>query len=191
MCTSISLFFTSFQPVDAFFVLGGSIHREIYVAQLAKQYPQIPILISSGSPDSCILVIFQQEKARLEKVWLEKCAHSTWENFYYGIPILKSWRVHKVKLITSSTHLPRAQWMAQILFGSHRIWVESDIIYEKGVPANNEYWLKTFLDIIRSLFWAISSQIIQPSCPHITKLIDVNLSVLEYQNFHCEHYVKR
>jgi hypothetical protein len=29
-------------------VLGGSIWQEIYVVQLATQYPHIPILISSG-----------------------------------------------------------------------------------------------------------------------------------------------
>ena len=37
------------KPVDAILVLGGSIRREIYVANLAQQYPDIPILISQGS----------------------------------------------------------------------------------------------------------------------------------------------
>lgn len=87
--TTITLVFASSQPVDGFFVLGGSIRRETYVAQQAKQYPQTPILISHGSPDPCIWLIFQAELARLENVWLENCANSTFENFYYGIPILQ------------------------------------------------------------------------------------------------------
>ncbi|MFM7788957.1 MAG: YdcF family protein, partial [Microcystis panniformis] len=39
------------KPVDAILVLGGSIRREIYVANLAKQYPHLPILISQCSQE--------------------------------------------------------------------------------------------------------------------------------------------
>ncbi|MEH1853270.1 MAG: YdcF family protein [Nostoc sp.] len=185
--TTITLVFASLQPVDAFFVLGGSIRRETYVAQQAKQYPQTPILISHGSPDPCILLIFQAELAGLQNVWLEKCANSTFENFYYGIPILRRWGVHKVMLITSPSHLPRALWMAQILLGAHGIWVESEIVQELGVPGNNESWLKTGLDVTRSLFWAILSQIIQPQCSNVTKLTKVDMQAWENRGFHCEH----
>jgi predicted Na+-dependent transporter len=33
------------KPVDAILVLGGSIRREIYVANLAQQYPDIPSVL--------------------------------------------------------------------------------------------------------------------------------------------------
>ncbi|MEH1906667.1 YdcF family protein [Nostoc sp.] len=185
--TTITLVFAYSQPVDAFFVLGGSIRREIYVAQQAKQYPQTPILISHGSPDPCIRLIFQPELVDLQNVWLEKCANSTFENFYYGIPILRHWGVHKVMLITSSSHLPRAKWMAQILFGAHGIWVESEIVQELGVPGNHESWPKTALDLTRSLFWAFLSQIIQPQCSNVTRLTEVDMQAWENRGFHCEH----
>ncbi|MEH2317423.1 YdcF family protein [Nostoc sp.] len=185
--TTITLVFAYSQPVDAFFVLGGSIRREIYVAQKAKQYPQTPILISHGSPDPCIRLIFQPELAGLENVWLEKCANSTFENFYYGIPILRRWGVHKVMLITSPSHLPRAKWMAQILLGAHGIWVETEIVQELGVPGNRESWPKTGLDLTRSLFWAILSQIIQPQCSNVTRLTEVDMQAWQHQGFHCEH----
>ncbi|MFW9260016.1 YdcF family protein [Nostoc sp. CALU 546] len=185
--TTITLVFASSQPVDAYFVLGGSIRREAYVAQQAKQYPQIPILISHGSPDPCILLIFQAELASLQNVWLEKCANSTFENFYYGIPILRRWGVHKVMLITSQSHLPRAKWIAQILLGAHGIWVEPEIVQEVGVPGNNESWAKTGLDVTRSLFWAILSQIIQPQCSNVTRLTQVDMPAWENRGFHCEH----
>ncbi|MEH2276766.1 MAG: YdcF family protein [Nostoc sp.] len=187
--TTITLVFASSQPVDAFFVLGGSIHRETYVAQQAKQYPQTSILISHGSPDPCIWLIFQDELAELPNVWLEKCANSTFENFYYGIPILQRWGVHKVMLITSPSHLPRAKWMAQILLGAHGIWVETDIVQELGVPGNRESWPKTGLDLTRSLFWAIVSQIIQPQCSNVTKLTQVDMQAWKNRGFHCEHQV--
>ncbi|MCL6754588.1 YdcF family protein [Nostoc sp. CCCryo 231-06] len=185
--TTITLVFASSQPVDGFFVLGGSIRRETYVAQQAKQYPQTPILISHGSPDPCIWLIFQAELARLENVWLENCANSTFENFYYGIPILQRWGVHKVMLITSPSHLPRAKWMAQILLGAHGIWVETEIVQELGIPGNQESWVKTGLDVTRSLFWAIVSQIIQPQCSNVTRLTQVDMQASENRGFHCEH----
>ncbi|AFY50084.1 hypothetical protein Nos7524_4325 [Nostoc sp. PCC 7524] len=183
---TINLVIASSEPVDAFFVLGGSIRREIYIAQKARQDPQIPILISHGSPDPCIWLIFQREATDLHNVWLEKCANSTFENFYYGIPILRRWGVHKVKLITSPTHLPRAQWMAQILLGAHGIWVELDIVQETGVPGNYESSLKTALDITRSLLWAVVSQFIQPPCGNVTKLTDVDMPAWESRGFKCE-----
>lgn len=71
-------------PVDAYLVLGGSIPREIYVASIAKQYPDIPILISQGSPDPCIVLIFERDGAPMSRVWLEKCARSTFDNFYFS-----------------------------------------------------------------------------------------------------------
>ncbi|MBH8565832.1 YdcF family protein [Nostoc sp. CENA67] len=185
--TTIALVFASSKPVDGFVVLGGSIRREIYAAQQAKQYPQTPILISQGSKDPCIWLIFQREAAELQNVWLEKCANSTFDNFYYGIPILRRWGVYKIKLITSPTHLPRAKWMAQILLGAHGIWVEPDIVEESGIPANRESWGKTVLDITRSLLWAVVSQIIQPQCSNVTKLAQVDMQAWQHQGFKCEH----
>ncbi|HLO84073.1 MAG TPA: YdcF family protein [Nostocaceae cyanobacterium] len=187
LVTTIALFVAARQPVDAFFVLGGSIRREIYVAQLAKKHPEIPILVSHGSQDPCIWLIFQREAADLQGVWLENCANSTFDNFYYGLPILQRWKVHKVKLITSQTHLPRAKWMAQIIFGSHGIWVETDIVKEKGVPGNRESWFKTVLDIIRSLTWAVASQIVQPTCSNVTRLVDIDMPTWEKRSYVCEH----
>lgn len=184
--TTITLVFASSKPVDALFVLGGSIRREIYVAQQAKQNPEVPILISRGSPDPCIWLIFQREAANLQNVWLENCANSTFDNFYYGIPILKHWGVHKIKLISSPTHFPRAKWMAQILLGAQGIWVEPEVVQEKGRPANREYWWKTGFDITRSLFWAVMSQFIHPQCSKVIKLTDVDMQVWQHQGFTCE-----
>jgi uncharacterized SAM-binding protein YcdF (DUF218 family) len=189
---TVAMISVSSKQADAFFVLGGSISREIYVAELAKQYPQTPILISRGSPDPCIWMIFQRQAPELmENVWLEKCADSTFGNFYYSIPILRRWGVRKVKLITSPTHLPRAKWMAQILFGVHGIWVESDIVQEQGVPGNQESWLKTGLDVTRSLLWAGISPMIQPECAYVTRLTEVSMDFWQNRRFKCERQVGR
>ncbi|MDJ0636520.1 MAG: YdcF family protein [Xenococcaceae cyanobacterium MO_188.B29] len=176
----------SSKPVDAFFVLGGSINREIYVAQLAKKHPEIPILISHGSDDPCIFLVFQREQAPLNRVWLEKCAESTFGNFFFSLPLLTKWNVHKVKLITSATHLPRAKWLANILLGSHGISLELDIAPEKGVPGNYESPAKTLVDLIRSVFWALGSQIIQPPCSQVDKLSATDMPMWYKKGFTCE-----
>jgi uncharacterized SAM-binding protein YcdF (DUF218 family) len=183
---TITLIFASSKPVDAIFVLGGSIQREIYTAQLVRENPQIPVLISKGSPDPCILGIFERQSVNLENIWLEKCADSTFENFYYSLPILRQWGVHKIKLITSTTHVPRAKWIAQIILGGNSIWVEPDIIQEQGIPGNQESWMKTALDITRSIFWAGFSHIVKPQCANVIKLIDVDIQGWQRQGFKCE-----
>lgn len=187
LLNTLILWSAASKPVDAFFVLGGSIRREIYVAQLVKQQPQIPILISQGSLAPCIWLIFQREQAPMEQVYLEQCADSTFDNFYFGIPILRQWGVHKVQLITSPTHLPRSQWLAQILLGAHGIWVQPDIVHEQGIPGNRESLLKTGADVTRSLIWAVISQFYQPQCSAITLLLEVNMQDWQHREFSCEH----
>ena len=186
----LSLYSASQAKVDAYFVLGGSISREIYVAQQVKKDSGIRVLISQGSQDPCIWLIFQRENASIEQVWLEKCAKSTFSNFYFGIPILRSWGVRKIKLITSASHLPRAQWLAQILGGAHGIWVETEIVPEQGIPANRESFLKTGLDVTRSLVWALLSHVIQPKCSQVTRLADVDIEQWRKQSFKCEYQGK-
>ncbi len=177
-------------PVDAYLVLGGSIKREIYIAQVAKQYPQTPILISAGSQDPCIVGLFQRENTPVEQVWLEHCAKSTFGNFYFTLPILQKWGVQHIKLVTSPTHLPRAKWLAQIILGAHGIWVETDIVEEIGIPGNQESRLKTGLDVIRSLMWAVGSQVIEAKCTDVVKLSQVNMTQWCKDGFHCEHQAK-
>ncbi len=175
------------QEVDAFFVLGGSIRREIHVATLAKEYPQVPVLISSGSREPCIWLVFERQGVSKDKVWLENCADSTFGNFFFSVPILKQWGVHKVKLITSPTHLPRAQWLAQISFGIHGIWVETELTEETGIPGNRESKVKTALDVTRTLLWAVASQFVQPQCLECKHLPDVNIENWQKSGFRCEY----
>ncbi|MFB2835787.1 YdcF family protein [Floridanema evergladense] len=184
---SVILYTASQKPVGAILVLGGSITREIHAAELAKESPEIPILISHGSSEPCILLIFQKVAASIDKVWLEKCANSTFGNFYFSLPILKQWQVNKVKVVTSATHLPRAIWLAQIMLGSHGIWVELEIAAEtKGVPANRESLLVTTADVTRGLIWAVVSQFYEPKCNDLIPLSQVDLTVWKMKGFKCE-----
>ena len=183
----VTLMVSARAPVDAILVLGGSIRREIHVAALAKQFPKIPILISSGSADPCIRLIFERESAPIDRVWLEKCARSTFGNFMFSAPLLQQWNIQKVQLVTSPTHLPRSHWLAKILLGSKGIWVKLDVVKEKGVPGNRESWFKTALDVTRSLGWAVISQVYSPTCREITPLAHVDVDAWRAKGFACEH----
>lgn len=174
-------------PVDAYLVLGGSIKREIHVADLVKRHPEIPVLISSGSRDPCIKLIFERAQALMEQVWLEKCADSTFDNFYFATPILMDWKVRKVKLITSESHLPRALWLGQIMLGAHGIWVEPEIVVEEGIPANQESLPKTGIDLARASIWAIVGQLRSPKCQDLQPLATVDMATWQRKGFHCEH----
>lgn len=171
---------------DGILVLGGSISREIYAASLARKNPQIPILIARGSQDPCIYWVFERASAPMNNVWLEICSTSTFANLVYGMPILKTWDVHKVKLITSGTHIRRSKWLAKILLGSQGIWVDLTIAPEKGVPGNTEFLLKTIADLTRSVVWAFLGQVIEPHCSEVYPLSSVELSLWRDRDFSCE-----
>lgn len=74
--------------------------------------------------------------------------------------------------------------------GAQGIWVETEIVQEQGVPGNQESWLKTGLDITRSLLWAGLSPIIQPRCSSVTQLAEVKMDVWQRQGFKCERQGK-
>ena len=183
----LSLRTASNQPVEAYLVLGGSIRREVHVAQLSRAHPQRPVLISTGSADPCIRLIYEKFQAPLEPVWLEKCARSTFGNFVFSVSTLKQWKVRHIGLVTSGSHAQRAVWMAKIILGAHRIWVEPEIVPEQGVPGNQENALKTIADMTRSVLWAGVSQFYSPQCDQIIQLTSVNLAEWRQKGFKCEH----
>ena len=175
-------------PTDAYLVLGGSIRREMHMAQLASTFSTpSPILISAGSVDPCIRLLFEQAGAALEQVWLEHCAESTFGNFVYSVPMLERWGAHHVTLVTSGSHTRRAVMLARILFGARGIWVEPLIVDEVGIPGNQETVLKTTLDISRSLLWAVVAQVHKPTCDRVIPLAAVDLEQWRQQGFKCEH----
>lgn len=182
-------------PVDGILVLGGSIQREIFVAHQRAiaassgevALANVPILISQGSPDPCIWLLFERETAAMEGVWLEKCAQSTFGNFRYSLPVLKRWGTRHIRLVTSEGHLPRALTMGRILLGAHGIWVDGMEVVELGRPGNQESVLKTVLDVSRILVWAMISQVCEPRCSQVIPLLEVNIEDWRLRGFKCEH----
>lgn len=185
---SIQLYRHAQQPADAMLVLGGSIRREMVVAEAIAQGNSLPVLISQGSQPPCTRLVFERAAAPLDRVWLETCAQSTFDNYRYSLPTLQQWQAQHVVVMTSPTHLPRAEWLARVLLSSHGIWVEMRVVEEIGVPGNVENPLKTVLDVGRSLGWAVLSQFYQPDgCPKVFPLATVDLAEWRAKGFNCEH----
>ena len=174
------------RPVDAILVLGGSIRREIVVAEAVAQGNDLPVLISHGAQPPCTRLVFERAAAPVDNVWLETCAESTFDNYRYSLPTLKKWQAQRVVVMTSPTHLPRAAWLAKILLGSHGIWVDMRLVEEIGIPGNNENRLKTLLDVERSLAWALVSQVYRPACSTVFPLASVDLTKWRQRGFTCE-----
>ncbi len=183
---AIALAQSARQPVDAILVLGGSIRREIYAAQLAQTHPNLPILISGGSAEPCIWLIFRREAAPMQNIWIEPCARSTLDNYRFSTPTLERWGIHHLKLITSGTHTFRALALGRTILAGHGIWLSLERVPETGRPGNQESKLKTALDLVRGFGWMIVSQVYQPECPELHRLDKINLAAWDAQTFVCE-----
>jgi len=176
------LIIARYQPITAYLVLGGTPNREIFAAKLIKEHPDVKVLISGGSADPCIWLIFDKLNATKDKVWMEHCSRNTFENFYYSTPILKSWGVRKVLLITDKPQDQRAFPMARIILGAQGIWVDLILVPNSGGQASR-YPLS--FDVLASIIWAIASQLWQPQCPGVTYLPTVDMKYWYQKGFYC------
>jgi len=161
-------------PLDGVLVLGGSIQRERYVMAHASDLPR-PILISGGSPPDCVQRIWDQsndrDPSRLDGIWIEPCATSTFENFVFAAPFLKTQGVKHVLVLTSANHLFRAGHLGRVMLGFQGIAVEPFSVPERGRPGNRESRVKTGLDLLRGTLWGLFSPLLPPKvCPGLVTL---------------------
>jgi uncharacterized SAM-binding protein YcdF (DUF218 family) len=189
---AIALARTADAPVDTILVVGGSVRRELHAIERVRQHPEWQVLISRGSGLPCLRGLFERAQVPVARVWVERCARSTFGNFFYSVPILKRWGSRRVRLIDSGSHVMRALWMARIALGVEGIWVESDPASEVGVPGNRESRIKTVLDVTRTAAWAVVSPLLSrwdfPQCAQVVPLRSVDLDAACDRNaLRCEH----
>lgn len=137
-------------PPEAFLVLGGHEERERFAATLARQHPDLPIWVSSGSPPDYVEQIFKNRGISSERLHLDYRASDTVTNFTTLVDELKAQGIDRVYLITSQNHMPRARAVGKIVFGSRGIAIEPI-----AVPSNNppEPIEKCLRDSARSILW--------------------------------------
>ena len=144
---------TQFSQPQAIFVLGGSPDREKFAADLALKYPDLPLWVSSGSPQEYSYWVFDQAGVDRQRIHLDYRAVDTLTNFTTLVDDLKKQGITSVYLVTSDYHMRRAQWIAEII-GSQR-----GVIFKiVPIPTDRspEPVLKALRDSGRAMVWLVT-----------------------------------
>jgi uncharacterized SAM-binding protein YcdF (DUF218 family) len=135
---------------EAVFVLGGHENRERFAAKLAQQHPQLPVWISSGSPQAYLEKIFVKAGIKRDRLYLDYRARDTVTNFTTVVDRLKSRGIDSVYLITSENHMLRALIIGEIVFGSRGIKIKPIAVPADSPP---ESIGKCLRDTFRAILW--------------------------------------
>lgn len=138
---------------EALLVLGGHEERERYAARLAQHHPQLPIWISSGSPQEYAERIFAKAGITGDRLHFDYRASDTVTNFTTLVDELQARGIDSVYLITSENHMKRAIIIGNVVFGSRGIDFQPI-----SVPSNNppEPLEKCWRDGARSILWLVT-----------------------------------
>lgn len=142
------------QP-EAIFVLGGHEDRERFAAQLALTHPNLPVWVSSGSPQGYVTKIFTNAGINRDRLHLDYQAKDTVTNFTTLVQTFKSQGIDSVYLITSDNHMNRARVIGEIVFGTQGIIVKPMAVPSHDSPEPVE---KIVRDGGRSLLWLLTGK---------------------------------
>lgn len=137
------------RPADAIFVLGGHENREREAAKLAAQHPDLPVWVSSGSPEGYVKRIFQKSGVSLERLHLNYQAKDTVSNFTTLADRFRAQGIRSVYLVTSQSHMNRAYWVGEIVFGSRDIALKPVTVAAGAAECPS----KSIRDVLRALVW--------------------------------------
>ncbi|MEM7727367.1 MAG: YdcF family protein [Cyanobacteria bacterium P01_A01_bin.45] len=148
------------QP-QAIMVLGGStkkLEREKFTAKFARSYPNLPILISGGSPDGATKSVFNKAGVDSRRLYLDHEAVDTVSNFTTLVDDLEKRGIKKVYLITSEFHMRRAKVVGEIVLGSRGIDFNPISVPSKQ---KSEPILSSIRDGIRALLWVATGRTVE------------------------------
>lgn len=131
-------------------VLGGATEREKFAAQLAREYPNLEIWVSSGSNPEYSEWLFSEAGIDLSRVHRDDRAVDTVTNFTTLVDELQARGIDSVYLITSDDHMRRASAIGEIVLGSRGI-----IFKPLAVPSGRspEPIEKAIRDGARAILW--------------------------------------
>jgi uncharacterized SAM-binding protein YcdF (DUF218 family) len=156
----------SFVQPSAILVLGGDPGREDFAAAFARQHPDLPIWISSGSNQEYTEGVFADAGIDFQRLHIDRTAQDTVSNFTTLVDELQKRGVSSVYLITSDYHMRRAQVIGEIVFGSRDISLRPI-----PVPSNeeSESLLKAVRDGARAILWVTTGHTGATLSPHFNK----------------------
>jgi uncharacterized SAM-binding protein YcdF (DUF218 family) len=139
-----------FERPEAILVLGGAPEREVFAAQFARQHPQLPIWVSSGSPPEYTESVFAEAGIEPDRVIIDRDAVDTVTNFTTLVDKFKAEGINSVYLITSDYHMRRAQVIGEIILGSRGIDFKPISVPSQQSPESLE---KAVRDGARAVLW--------------------------------------
>lgn len=142
------------QP-QAIFVLGGSPEREAFAAEFAREHPNLPVWVSSGSPEDYAYWVFSESQIASDRLHLDYRAVDTVTNFTSLVEDFQDKNIRSLYLITSDYHMRRARTIGAIVFGSRGIEFEA-----VPIPSDEpeESLGKVARDAARSLLWVMTGR---------------------------------
>lgn len=140
---------------EAILVLGGHEERERFAAQFAQTHPDLPIWISSGSPEFYVEKIFVKAGIDLHRLHLNYQAKDTVTNFTTLVGELKAQGINSVYLVTSDSHMRRARLIGEIVFGSQGIVIIPLTVHSHTAEEPLE---KVLRDGARAILWVMTGK---------------------------------
>lgn len=140
-------------PAKAILVLGGHEDRERFAAKLANQHPNLPIWISSGSPEAYAKKIFHKAGIEDDRLHFDYQATDTVTNFTSLVDRFKQEDIDSIYLVTSENHMLRARFIGEIVFGSRDIAIKPISVPSEAAGEPLE---KIMRDSARAIFWLVS-----------------------------------
>ena len=138
---------------QAILVLGGHPVREKFAAQFALKHPQLPIYVSSGSPQEYSEYVFDRAGIARNRIHLDYRAVDTVTNFTTMVTDFQKQRITDIYVITADYHMPRALVIGKVVLGSRGIQMHPVPI---PTNVNAEDSTKSLRDGLRSVFWLVS-----------------------------------
>lgn len=143
------------KPPSVIAVIGGGVVREIAAAQLAGEYPKIPVIVLGGSSRACLSEIFTEQRGiPANRVRGDYRSTSTLTNFTTLVPYLESGQLHKVLVVTDGGGWQRARTLGAIVLGSRGIAMQSALVEGPG-STRGESVGKTTLEAILAIGWTL------------------------------------
>ncbi len=112
--TRLTLAYLQAPQPQAILMLGGDPNREVFTAQFAQDYPDLPIWISSGISDIRAHIVFRNANISAHRLHLDRRATDTVTNFTTLVGDLNTAGVRHLYLITSDYHMARARAIASL-----------------------------------------------------------------------------
>jgi uncharacterized SAM-binding protein YcdF (DUF218 family) len=129
--------------------LGGNIQRLQKTIQVAHQYPESKVIVSSESdPRSCLQILLDGGISR-DRIIFDYNAWDTVTNFTKTYELIKSLNTTDLHIVTDGFHMLRSLGIGQIVYYKKNV----KCIPEKSSQGEPEHWKLVLADYGRAALW--------------------------------------